>query len=540
MADGPVNDAPYRSIDGVTFGENVVVHSFTNLYGCEIGDNTRIGPFVEIQRGARIGEDCKVQSHAFICSGVEIQNEVFVGHGVVFVNDKFPRVSGDWEELSTVVEHAASLGSGAVVLGGVRIGRGALVGAGAVVSRDVEPGQVVVGNPARPLPRREPRGADSTRGTAESRAATVPLVDLRRQYRSIKEEIDAALLEVVASGTYILGEEVRRFEEEFASYCGTEHCVGVSSGTAAIGLALEAVGVGEGDEVIVPANTFIASALPVLRLGAKPVLVDCDEATATLDPGLVANAIGPDTKAIVAVHLYGQPTDVDPLLELCAKHGLALVEDACQAHGARYKGRRVGGLGHMAVFSFYPSKNLGAYGDGGAITTDDQEVAERIRVRRDLGRSNAHTHAVEGWNDRLDAIQAAVLRVKLRHLDRWNDLRRLHAATYDSALAGTRVRTPDVAAWAEHVWHLYVVRVAERDEVRSLLAAEGIETGLHYPLPLHLQPALAHLGYERGDFPVTEAWAGELLSLPMFPELEPSEIERVAEAVATLDLSRAE
>jgi dTDP-4-amino-4,6-dideoxygalactose transaminase len=194
----------------------------------------------------------------------------------------------------------------------------------------------------------------------------------------------------------------------------------------------------------------------------------------------------------------------------------------------------------VAAFSFYPSKNLGAYGDGGAVTTDDEGVAEGIRLRRDLGRSNAHTHAVEGWNDRLDAIQAAVLRVKLRHLDRWNDLRRLHAATYDSALAGTRVRTPDVAAWAEHVWHLYVVRVAERDEVRSLLAAEGIETGLHYPLPLHLQPALAHLGYERGDFPVTEAWAGELLSLPMFPELEPSEIERVAEAVATLDLSRAE
>jgi len=366
----------------------------------------------------------------------------------------------------------------------------------------------------------------------------IPLVDLRRQYLSIKEEIDAVLLETVASGRYILGEEVVRFEGEFAEYCGTRHCIGVSSGTAAIGLAFEAAGVGEGDEVIVPANTFIAGVLPVLRLRAKPVLVDCDEATATLDPGLVADAVGPRTKAILAVHLYGQSANVDPLLELCARHGLVLVEDACQAHGARYKGRRVGGLGRASAFSFYPSKNLGAYGDGGAVTTDDDDVAERIRLVRDLGRSSAHTHVVEGWNERLDAIQAAVLRVKLRHLDRWNALRRAHAAVYEEALSDAGVRTPCAATWAEHIWHLYVIRSAERDQLRSALAADGVETGLHYPLPLHLQPALARLGYSRGDFPVTEAWAEELLSLPMFTELETSEIERVTSAVAAFGPSR--
>ena len=355
----------------------------------------------------------------------------------------------------------------------------------------------------------------------------LPLTDLRRQYVSIKEEIDAALFRTVASGRFVLGEEVARFEEEFADYCETRHCIGVSSGTAALALALEAVGVSEGDEVIVPANTFIASVLPVLRLGARPVLVDCDEWTATVDIAKAADAVGPRTRAIIAVHLYGQPADVDPLLELCARHDLVLVEDACQAHGARYKGRRVGGLGRASAFSFYPGKNLGAYGDGGAVTTDDAEVAERIRLLRDLGQSVKYTHVVKGWNDRLDAIQAAVLRVKLRHLEDWNDLRRLHAALYEAALSRTDVRTPRRAAWAEHVWHLYVIRSEKRDELCAALAAERIETGLHYPLPLHLQPALADLGYSRGDFPATEAWAEELLSLPMFPELEPSEIERV-------------
>jgi dTDP-4-amino-4,6-dideoxygalactose transaminase len=360
---------------------------------------------------------------------------------------------------------------------------------------------------------------------------TIPLVDLDRQYRSIKGEIDAALLKAVASTDYILGEELRRFEEEFAAYCGTRHCVGVGSGTAAVQLALEALDVGEGDEVIVPANTFIASVLPVLRLGAVPVLVDCSDDTATLDVDCVAAAVTPRTRAIVAVHLYGQPADVDPLLELCRANDLALVEDACQAHGARYKGRRTGGLGRVAAFSFYPGKNLGAYGDAGALTTDDDGIAERVRLLRDLGQSRKYLHTVQGWNERLDTIQAAVLRVKLAHLDRWNDLRRANAEAYGAALAGRGLRLPETAPWAEHVFHLYVVRSPERESLRAELSARGIATGMHYPIPLARQPALEQLGLEPERFPVTERWAEELLSLPMFPELRQDEIESVAEAL---------
>jgi dTDP-4-amino-4,6-dideoxygalactose transaminase len=369
---------------------------------------------------------------------------------------------------------------------------------------------------------------------------TLPVVDLQRQYLSIKREIDAGLLEAAASTQYVLGEELTRFEEEFATYCRARYCIGVASGTAALQLALEALGISKGDEVIVPANTFIASVLPVLRLGASPVLVDCDESTATIDVDRVAAAIGSRTKAVVAVHLYGQPADVDPLLELCGRHGLALVEDACQAHGARYKGRRTGGLGNVAAFSFYPSKNLGALGDGGAVTTDDEDLAKRIRQLSDFGRTDdKYLHVVQGWNERLDTIQAAVLRVKLSHLDGWNALRREHAATYERALARSSLRLPETAPWAEHVWHLYVVRTARRETIRAALAAQGIETGLHYPLPLPFQPVLERLGHVRGEFPVTEGWANELLSLPMFPELEPDEIALIGEVIADCETAAA-
>ena len=368
---------------------------------------------------------------------------------------------------------------------------------------------------------------------------TIRFVDLGRQYQSIKEEVDAALLRAVASTDYILGDEVRQFEDEFASYCGTRHCVGVGSGTAAIQLALEALGISEGDEVIVPANTFIASVLPVLRLGATPVLVDCDETTATIDVGGVAAALGERTRAVMAVHLYGQPADVDPLRELCAPYEIALVEDACQAHGARYKGQRVGGLGRLAAFSFYPAKNLGAYGDGGAVATNDDELAERIRLLRDLGQERKYVHVVQGWNERLDTIHAAVLRVKLGHLDPWNALRRGHAEAYGAALASSGLEIPAVAPWAEHVWHLYVIRAVERDALKASLAASGIQTGMHYPLPLHRQPALQSLGYAPGQFPVTERWAREGLSLPMFAELTAAEIKTVAKAIAAAPYSAA-
>ena len=359
----------------------------------------------------------------------------------------------------------------------------------------------------------------------------LPFVDLQRQYRSIKEEVDTALIESVASAEYILGEELERFEDEFAAYCGARHCVGVGSGTAAIHLVLEALGVSKGDEVIAPANTFLATVLPVLHLGATPVLVDCDDETATINPASVSAAIGPRTVGVLAVHLFGHPSNMGPLQELCARHKLFLVEDAAQAHGARYRGRRTGGLADAAAFSFYPSKNLGAYGDGGAVTTDDAELADRVRLLRNLGQSTKYVHVTGGWNERLDTIQAAVLRVKLRHLDRWNARRRQHADAYADALAPVGVRTPAAASWAEHVWHIFAVRTPKRDELRSALAAEGVATGLHYPVPLHLQQAFPTLRSEPGTFPVTEARASELLSLPMFPELEPHEIRCVADII---------
>jgi dTDP-4-amino-4,6-dideoxygalactose transaminase len=358
----------------------------------------------------------------------------------------------------------------------------------------------------------------------------IPFVDLKRQYAAIKDEVDAAVLEAIASTRYVLGKEVERFEHEWAGFCSSSHCVGVASGTAGLELAYEAVGIGRGDEVIAPANTFVATVFPLLRLGARAVLVDSDE-SGQIDVSQVADAVGARTKAVVGVHLFGHPCDADPLLEICEERGLVFIEDAAQAHGAEYRGRRCGSLGRIAAFSFYPGKNLGAYGDAGAITTDDRDLAENVRILRDLGQSAKYEHVSVAGNERLDTLQAAVLRVKLRHLERWNELRRAHAETYTRLLSGT-VETPPVADWALPSWHLYVIRVANRDEVHRELASHGIASGVHYPVPLHLQPALAPLGYREGTFPRAESWARTMLSLPMFPELDEGQIERVADIVS--------
>jgi dTDP-4-amino-4,6-dideoxygalactose transaminase len=358
----------------------------------------------------------------------------------------------------------------------------------------------------------------------------IPFVDLRAQYESIRDELDAALLRVAADGNYILGDDVPAFEEEFAAWTGASSCVGLNSGTAAIHLGLDALGIGPGDEVIAPANTFIASVLPVVKLGAEVVLVDCD-ASGRIDVERAAQAITPRTRALIAVHLYGHPADLDPLVELCDRHGIALVEDACQAHGARYRGRRVGTFGRFAAFSFYPSKNLGALGDAGAVTTNDDQLAARIRVLGRLGEETKGVHSVAGWNERLDTLQAATLRVKLRHLEGWNDRRRRVAAWYAETLE--RVALPVEEQWAESAWHLFVIRTPQRDELRERLTRAGVGTGIHYPLPLHLQPALRdRLRYDEGAFPASEARAREQLSLPMYAELERPAVEEVASLVA--------
>jgi dTDP-4-amino-4,6-dideoxygalactose transaminase len=349
------------------------------------------------------------------------------------------------------------------------------------------------------------------------------------------EELEAEACEAIAAvlreGDFILGAPVGAFEEEWAAYCGTRFAVGTDSGLSALELALRAYGIGPGDEVITTANTFIATAFAVVHAGATPVLVDVDADTLTMDPARLEEAITPRTRAVVPVHLYGQPADMDAIVQVADAHGLVVLEDACQAHGARYRGRRAGSLGHAAAFSFYPAKNLGAFGDGGIVVTDDEEVAERIRTLRHYGQQVKNAHGVVGFNRRLDTLQAACLRVKLPRLDRWNDGRRLAAGLYDAVLGDTGVGTPSTASDVEHVWHLYVVRSQRRDELQAHLTTLGIGTGVHYPVPIHLQPACRGLGYAEGDFPVSEAAAREILSLPMYPGLDEHAVERVADGI---------
>lgn len=361
--------------------------------------------------------------------------------------------------------------------------------------------------------------------------ASVPFVDLRAQYDTVRDDVRLAMNAVLERGDFILGEAVASFESAFAAYCEVDHAVGLDSGLSALELALRALDVGPGDEVITAANSFIASALPISSVGATPVLVDCDEVTYAIDVERLEAAIGPRTKAIMPVHLYGHPAAMDEVLAIAERHGLFVIEDACQAHGARYRGRRVGGLGHAAAFSFYPAKNLGAYGDGGMLVTNDARIAQRVRLLRNYGSVRKYHHEVRGSNRRLDTLQAAVLDVKLRHLDGWNQQRRRVARRYDVGLADAGVGVPAVAPDVEHVYHLYVVRCEDREGLQAHLASLGIATGIHYPVPIHRQPAYVDLSYGEGAFPVAERLADEIVSLPMFAELADEAVDRVVAAV---------
>ena len=359
----------------------------------------------------------------------------------------------------------------------------------------------------------------------------VPLVDLRAQHAAIAAEVQAALDAVLANTDFILGADVDAFEQEYARYCEAEHCVGLDSGMSALELGLRAMGIGPGDEVITPAGSFIASSSAISFTGATPVWVDMDPRTYNIDPALIEAAITPRTKAIMAVHLYGQPADMDAVFAVARRHGLPVIEDACQSHGARYQGKRTGSMGAFAAFSFYPAKNLGAYGDAGALTTNDAELAEKVRMMRNYGQRAKYDHVYLAWNRRLDTIQAAVLRVKLRHLDRWNQARRTNASMYDELLRDTGAGLPFASPDSEHVYHLYVVQVDNRAEVQRELAEHGISTGIHYPVPIHLQEAYRSAGYGPGSFPVTETAAERILSLPMYPELSEAGVRRVAAAL---------
>jgi len=362
----------------------------------------------------------------------------------------------------------------------------------------------------------------------------IPFVDLKAQYASIKDEVNAAIQGVLDSCQFTLGSEVAAFEREFAAYCESEHGIGVNTGTSALHLALLAAGVGPGDEVITVPFTFCATVSAIVYAGANTVFVDIDPRTFTMDVAQIEAAITPRSKAIVPVHLYGQPADMDPILEIARRRGLVVIEDACQAHGAEYKGRRAGSLGDLGCFSFYPGKNLGAYGEGGLVTTDRADFARTIRMLRDWGAEKKYHHVLKGYNYRMDGIQGAVLRVKLRHLEAWTEARRAAAARYDRLLANSGVSTPEAMSYARHVYHVYAIRTDLRQIWQDALNAQGIQTGIHYPIPVHLLPAFADLGYRAGQFPHSERAANEVLSLPMFAELTEAQSIEVSRAITEL------
>jgi dTDP-4-amino-4,6-dideoxygalactose transaminase len=367
--------------------------------------------------------------------------------------------------------------------------------------------------------------------TMTNSSIKVPYLDLRAQYQSIKPEIDGAIAGVLDSGQFVLGSEVTEFEREFADYCGTLHCIALNSGTSALHLALLAAGIGPDDEVITVPFTFVASVAAIAYTGARPVLVDIDPQSFTMDVSAIEAAITPRTKAILVVHLYGQPADMDPIMDIARRHGLVVIEDAAQAHGAKYKGRLVGSIGDMACFSFYPGKNLGAYGEGGAVTTGNPEYARSIRMLRDWGQDAKYHHVLRGFNYRMEAFQGAILRVKLRHLERWTEARRALAGKYNELLGDSGVERPKEMSWARHVYHVYTLRSQDRESLRAALQEDGIQTGVHYPVPVHLQPAYADLGYGRGAFPQAEAAANQVLSIPLYPELSHRAVAEVAAAV---------
>jgi dTDP-4-amino-4,6-dideoxygalactose transaminase len=362
-------------------------------------------------------------------------------------------------------------------------------------------------------------------------AAPVPYLDLIAQMRGIRKDIDAAIARTLEQCSFCLGPDVAQFEKDFARFCGAEHCIGFNSGTSALHIAMRLLNIGPGDEVITTPMTFVATSWAISYVGAKPVFVDIDDATFNLDPARIEKAISPRTKAVMPVHLYGHPADLDALLTICRRHNLPLVEDACQAHGAKYRGKVVGNFGVMSGFSFYPGKNLGAYGEGGALVTNNAEFARRARALREHGSTQRYYHDEVGYNYRLEGIQGAVLGVKLKYLETWTRERRRVAHRYHELLAGTPLQLPREAGYAESAWHLYVVRHPRRDDLKKHLEANQVGCALHYPLPLHLQKCYADLGYKAGDFPVAEKAANQCLSLPIFPEMTDAQIQRVASVI---------
>ena len=550
--------SPFNSIaDDVKMGKDVRLAKFINLYGCEIGDETKIGAFVEIQKNAVVGKRCKISSHSFICEGVVIEDNVFIGHGVTFTNDSYPRATAvdgalqteaDWKVEPTVIRKGASIGSGATILPNICVGENAIVGAGSVVTKDVPAHAIVAGNPARVL-RMLGEVQDS------SASLPIPFLDLIAPHLELEEELVEVFRHGLRTAGFVGGAIVENFEKAFAEVCDAKHCIAVSSGTDALRFAIMLSGVQPGDVVVTVPNTFIATTEAISQAGATPEFIDVDEHTYNMSAAMLQRFLekqcvrdksgklislrnGRPVTAVVPVHLYGQMVDMDAILELADKNGLIVIEDACQAHGAEYFSRKLnrwmkaGTMGRAAAFSFYPGKNLGACGEGGAVTTNDDALAKQIRMLRDHGQVKKYYHDLEGYNGRLDAIQAGILHAKLPHLEKWTSARRERASDYGKLLAKDEsLGLPYEPSWSRAVFHLYVIRTADRDGLIQHLKAAEIGSGIHYPIPLHLQKAYASLNYKAGDFPVSERLATEIVSLPMFPQLTLEQQARVVKEV---------
>lgn len=532
-------------------------HSSHISKNARIGQKCNIGQNVYVGAGVTIGDGCKIQNNVSVYEGVTLEDYVFCGPSMVFTNVHNPRceIPRMKEIRPTLVKRGATIGANATIICGNTVGQYAFIGSGAVVTKDVLDHALLVGNPARqigwmcrcgirlqeingdsrslacPSCGAKYRVTDNTgleTAKVEETMQKVPLLDLKAQYLSIKDEIDAAIKRVIESQRFILGPEVEALEREVADYCGCKHGIGVSSGTDALLVSLMALGIGPGDEVITTPFTFFATVGSIMRLGATPVFADIDPDTFNIDPEQIRKAVTANTKAILPVHLFGQAAEMDPILEIAQEHGIPVVEDAAQAIGAEYRGRRAGSMGTLGCFSFFPSKNLGAFGDGGMITTDNDELAEKIRIIRNQGAKPKYFHKIVGGNFRLDAIQAAILRVKLRHLDSWTEKRIQNAAYYtkglqDAGLVADGKVIPPKIVQSRHIFNQYVIRVKNRDGLKAHLKENGIDTEIYYPKAMHLQECMKHLAAP--SLPESEAAADEVLALPIYPELGTEHLE---------------
>jgi len=520
--------------DSCFLGDNSSVRE-----NCKLGKAVLVGQRVVVENGVEIGDYTKIQTGAYITAATKIEERVFVAPMVTTTNDNY---MGRTEKRfvsrrGPILKKGCRVGGGVTLLPGVTIGEEAFIAAGSIVTKDAPPYQLLMGAPARvkrPVPEEEMLFPLKNHKTNQT---VVPSFDLKRQNEALQAELSAVLGKVITSGQFILGENVKALEAEIAQICGAKYGVGVANGSDALYLALLACGVEPGDEVITTPFTFFATAGSIVRAGAVPVFVDIDPKTYNIDPDLIEEKITPRTKAILPVHLFGQAADMGRIMEVAQKHGLKVIEDAAQALGCKYQGRPVGGIGDAGCLSFFPTKNLGCFGDGGMVVTNNQEIAERVRMLRVHGAKKKYYHELLGVNSRLDEVQAAVLRVKLPHLKGWLKKRQEHAELYNYLFktAGLTVsgyvKIPYNLPGCRHTYNQYTIAVRKRYELRDYLKERGIGTTVYYPLPLHLQPVFINLGYKKGDFPHAEQAAESVMSLPMFPELTEEEIRRVVKTI---------